>query len=112
MMVGGDSWVIDLDLLVSVRSGPFRLAKHLQVVTPFEDLERAGVVPDWRFWRGAVAVAARRVISRLQEDGLHLDRPREPYQMVPDVVEAADRAAGMTTDPVKPDEVISELVSD
>jgi hypothetical protein len=111
-MIGGDSWVIDLDLLISQRSGPFRLAKHLQVVTPTEDLERLGLTPDWPFWRAAVAVAARTVMSRVQEDRLHLDRPREPFQLVPDVAEAADRAAQMVTDPIRPDEVMTELVSD
>jgi hypothetical protein len=111
-LVGGDSWVIDLDLLMSVRSGPFRLAKRLQVVTPTEDLEAVGVKPDWRFWRAVVAVGARIVISRLQEDRLHLDRPRSPFQLVPDVAEAARRAGQMDDEPIEPDEVMSELVSD
>ncbi len=111
-LVARDSWVIDLDLLASVRSGPFRLAKRLQLVIPVEDLEVASVAPDWRFWRAAVAVAARTVISRLQEDRLHLDRPRAPFQLAPDVAEVAERATEMTTEPIEPDEVVSELVSD
>ncbi len=111
-MVAGESWVIDLDLLSSLRSGPFRLAKRLQLVVPLEDLTDAGIDPDWRFWRATVAVAARTVISRIQDDRLHLDRPRSPLQLVPDVVEAADRARGMGTDPIEPDEVVSELVAD
>jgi len=112
-LVGGDSWVIELDLLMSVRSGPFRLAKRLQVVTPIEDLESVGVQqPDWRFWRAVVAVGARIVISRLQEDRLQLDRPRSPFQLVPDVAEAARRAEQMGDEPIEPDEVVSELVAD
>lgn len=67
---------------------------------------------DWRFWRAAVAVAARTVISRLQDDRLHLDKPRSPLQLAPDVLEVASRATEMTTDPIEPDEVVSELVSD
>ena len=111
-LVARESWVIDLDLLVSVRSGPFRLAKRLQLVVPVEDLELASIVADWRFWRAAVAVAARTVISRLQDDRLHLDKPRSPFQLAPDVREVASRATEMTTDPIEPDEVVSELVSD
>ncbi len=111
-LVARESWVIDLDLLVSLRMAPFRLAKRLQLVVPVDDLELVGVEPDWRFWRAAVAVAARTVISRLQDDRLQLDRPRTPLQLAPDVREVAERATEMTTDPVEPDEVVSELVSD
>ena len=111
-LIGGDAWVIDLDLLVSIRSSPFRLAKRLQVVAPVEDLEQASVRPDWRFWRALVSVAVRTVISRIVDETLHLDRPRDPFQLVPDVVEAKRRVAEMDDQPVAPAELISELTAD
>jgi hypothetical protein len=110
-LVGGDAWVIDLDLLVSVRSSPFRLAKRLQVVAPVEDLEAVDVKADWRFWRALVSVAVRTVIERITSETLHLDRPRQPFQLVPDVAEAARRRAEMTDEPVQPAELVSELTA-
>jgi len=110
-LVGGDAWVIDLDLLVSVRSSPFRLAKRLQVVAPVEDLDAVGVQTDWRFWRALVSVAVRVVIERLTSEQLHLDRPRQPFQLVPDVAEAARRRADETDEPVQPAELVSELTA-
>jgi len=110
-LVGGDAWVIDLDLLVSIRSSPFRLAKHLQVVAPLEDLKAEHVQPDWRFWRALVSVAARIVIERITNEQLHLDRPREPFQLVPDIAEAARRRAEMDDQPVQPAELVSELTA-
>jgi hypothetical protein len=110
-LIGGDAWVIDLDLLVSVRSSPFRLAKHLQVVAPVEDLDAVGIQTDWRFWRALVSVAARTVIERIINETLHLDRPREPFQLVPDVNEAARRRADMTDQPAMPAELVSELTA-
>lgn len=111
-LIGGDAWVIDLDLLVSIRTSPFRLAKRLQVVAPTEDLAEAGVDPDWRFWRALVSVAARTVIDRIISEELHLDRPRDPYQLVPDVAEARRRRADMEDQPVLPAELVSELTAD
>ncbi len=111
-LVAGESWVIDLNLMMSSHSGPFRVAKHLQVVIPVEDMGRVGAPADWQFWRAAVAVAARAVISRLEADELHLDRPRQPFQLVPDVAEAYARVTDMAAAPIEPDELISELVSD
>ncbi len=109
-LVGGDAWVIDLDLLVSVRSSPFRLAKRLQVVAPVEDLDGIPEL-DWRFWRALVSVAARTVIKRITDEQLHLDKPREPFQLVPDVAEAARRRADMDDQPVQPAELVSELTA-
>jgi hypothetical protein len=111
-LLAGESWVIDLSLTMSVRSGPFRAAKPLQVVIPVEDLAEVGVDPDWRFWRAAVAVAAGTVLRRLQEDRLHLDRPRQPFQLVPDLHEAVARAEQYGGEPIEPDELISELAAD
>jgi hypothetical protein len=111
-LVANESWVIDLNLLMGVRSTPFRLVKHLQVVVPLEDLDESGVTVDWPFWRAVVAQVARTVVTRLEDDRLHLDRPREPFQLVPDVTEAAKRATGMATAPIEPDELLSELVAD
>jgi len=110
-LIAGDAWVIDLDLLVSIRSSPFRLAKHLQVVAPVEDLADVQVTIDWRFWRALVSVAARTVIERITSEQLHLDRPREPFQLVPDVAEAARRRAEMTDEPARPAELVSELTA-
>jgi hypothetical protein len=110
-LVGGDAWVIDLDLLVSIRSSPFRLAKRLQVVAPTEDLDAAAVQTDWRFWRALVSVAARTVIDRISNDQLRLERPREPFQLVPDISEAARRRADMDDQPVQPAELVSELTA-
>jgi hypothetical protein len=110
-LVGGDAWVIDLDLLVSIRSSPFRLAKHLQVVAPLEDLKALDAPTDWRFWRALVSVAARIVIDRITNERLHLDRPREPFQLVPDIAEAVRRRAEMDDQPVQPAELVSELTA-
>jgi hypothetical protein len=110
-LIAGDAWVIDLDLLVSIRSSPFRLAKHLQVVAPIEDLTEVQVPVDWRFWRALVSVAARTVIERITSEQLHLDKPRAPFQLVPDVAEAARRRAEMTDEPVQPAELVTELTA-
>jgi hypothetical protein len=109
-LIGGDSWVIDLDLLVSIRSSPFRLAKRLQVVAPLEDLDDVAEL-DWRFWRALVSVAARSVIKSITDEQLHLDRPRQPFQLVPDVSEAVRRRADMDDQPVQPAELVSELTA-
>jgi hypothetical protein len=112
-LVADEAWAIDLDLLLSVRSTPYRLAKRLQVVAPIDDLEREGVTdPDWRFWRALVAVAARTVIDRVISQELHLERPRDAYQLVPDVHEAKMRAASMGDQPAVPAELVSELTAD
>jgi hypothetical protein len=110
-LIAGDAWVIDLDLLVSIRSSPFRLAKHLQVVAPVDELAEIDVTADWRFWRALVSVAARTVIERITSERLHLDRPREPFQLVPDLAEAARRRADMIDQPVQPAELVSELTA-
>jgi hypothetical protein len=110
-LIAGDAWVIDLDLLVSIRSSPFRLAKHLQVVAPVDELSEIDVETDWRFWRAVVSVAARTVIERITSEQLHLDRPRAPFQLVPDLHEAARRRAEMTDEPVQPAELVTELTA-
>ena len=110
-LIAGDAWVIDLDLLVSIRSSPFRLAKRLQVVAPVDELSEVDVEADWRFWRALVSVAARTVIERITSEQLHLDRPRTPFQLVPDLREAARRRADMIDEPAQPAELVTELTA-
>jgi hypothetical protein len=111
-LVGGDTWVIDLDLLISSGGPAFRFAKKLQVVATTDDI---GQLPDssvdWTFWRALVAVAVGIVIRRLSTDDLHLERPRAPLQLAPDVLEAAARAKDMKAEPVLDSEVVSEFAA-
>jgi hypothetical protein len=111
-LVGGDTWVIDLDLLISSGGRVFRFAKKLQVIATSDDLAGlAGPGVDWMFWRALVAVAVGVVIRRLSSDDLDLERPRAPLQLAPDVTEAVARASGMTAEPVLEAEVVSEFAA-
>ncbi|HVN50716.1 MAG TPA: hypothetical protein VMT43_04750, partial [Acidimicrobiales bacterium] len=78
---------------------------------PVVDLVAVGATTDWRFWRALVSVAARTVIERITSEQLHLDRPRDPFQLVPDVAEAARRRAEMTDEPVQPAELMTEVTA-
>jgi hypothetical protein len=109
-LVGGDTWVIDLDLLAAANSTTFRFAKKLQVVATYDDVAALGEArPGWTFWRAMVAVAVGTVIRRLSTDDLHLERPRLPVQIAPDVHEATSRASEMTTEPAAESELVSEF---
>lgn len=111
-LVGGDTWVVDLDLLAARGSTPFRFAKKLQVIATVDDLARLNYPnPDWTFWRALVAVAVGTVIRRLTDDELHLEKPRTPFQIAPDASEAVARATEMTTDPVVAEELITEFAA-
>lgn len=111
-LLGGDTWVVDLDLLISSDGRVFRFAKKLQVIATTDDLdELAEANVDWTFWRALVAVAVGIVIRRLSSDDLHLERPRAPLQLAPDVNEALARAGLMTADPVLDAEVVSEFAA-
>ena len=111
-IVGGDTWVIDLDLLMSGGGSAFRFAKKLQVVTTVDDLAAVGDgEPDWTFWRALVAVAVGVIIRRLDDDELRLEHPRSPLQIAPDVAEAVRRADGMTDQPVEASELVSEFAA-
>lgn len=108
-LVARESWVIDLDLTVSTRGGPFLLAKRLQVVMPLDDLAAAGVTePTWSFWRAAVAVATGLVIRRVADER-YFDHPLQPFQLVPDLVEAAARTAEMDDIAVEEEELVLEF---
>ena len=109
-LVARESWVIDLDLMLSRNSGRYLLAKRLQVVAPLADLAEAGISdPDWSFWRALVAGGAGLVIRRVSRDELHFDRPSQPFQLAPDVSEAARHAAEMDDAEITIDELISEF---
>ena len=111
-VVGGDTWVIDLDLRMSIGSAPFSFAKRLQVVAPMDDLRRHGIAdPGWDIWRAMVQVAVGSVIRRVSTDDLHLERPRTPFQLAPDAAEAAKRASEMSTYPPEAAEVMSEFAN-
>jgi hypothetical protein len=111
-VVGGDTWVIDLDLLRSSGRSPFRFAKKLQVVATTDDVARLGAPsPDWTFWRALVSVAVAAVIRRVDADELQLEHPRTPMQLAPDVVEAQKRSAAMATGPAATSELISEFAA-
>jgi hypothetical protein len=111
-LVGGDTWVIDLDLLISNGGPVFRFAKKLQVIATTDELEQvAGSAVDWTFWRALVAVAVGIVIRRVSTDDLHLERPRAPMQLAPDLAEAAARAGLMADAPVLEAEVVSEFAA-
>ena len=111
-IVGGDTWVIDLDLLMSGGGSAFRFAKKLQVVTTVDDLAVVGdPEPDWMFWRALVAVAVGVIIRRLDDDELRLEHPRSALQIAPDVAEAMRRADGMTDEPVSASELVSEFAA-
>src|SRR3954462_11921483 len=111
-LVGGDTWVVDLDLLMANGGSPFRFAKKLQVVATVEELDGARLTsPDWTFWRALVAVAAGIIIRRIDADELPLQPPRAPLQIAPDVAEASRRADSMADQPVEPSELISEFAT-
>jgi hypothetical protein len=109
-LVGGDTWVVDLDLLMSIGGSPFRFAKRLQVVATDDDLGQAGRdAPDWMLWRALVAVAVGIIIRRVDADELHLERPRVPLQIAPDITEAIARSDAMTPEPAVASELVSEF---
>jgi hypothetical protein len=111
-LIGGDTWVVDLDLLMSAGGRPYRFVKKLQVVATVDDLAATGnEAPDWTFWRALVSVAVGVIIRRLDADELHLEHPRAALQIAPDVVEAASRAASMDDDPIEPSELVSEFAT-
>ncbi|HEY5155823.1 MAG TPA: hypothetical protein VIJ47_13870 [Acidimicrobiales bacterium] len=108
-LVAREAWVIDLDLTVSTKGGPFLLAKRLQVVVPVEDLAAVGVRdPGWAFWRAAVAVASGLVIRRVTDER-YFDHPSQPFQLVPDVAEALRRATEMEDAAVEDEELVLEF---
>ena len=108
-LVAREAWVIDLDLTVSSKGGPFLLAKRLQVVVPVDDLAQQGLrEPGWAFWRAAVAVASGSVIRRVNDER-YFDHPSQPFQLVPDLAEAARRAAEMQDAAVEDEELILEF---
>lgn len=109
-LVAREAMVIDLDLLLSRDGGRYLLAKRLQVVAPLDDLVAAGITdPGWAFWRALVAGAAGLVIRRVSRDELHFDRPTQPFQLAPDVAEAARHAAVMDDGEIAIDELVSEF---
>jgi hypothetical protein len=111
-LVGGDTWVVDLDLLMAVGGSPYRFVKRLQVVATDDDLRQAGnAAPDWMLWRALVAVAVGTIIRRVDADELHLERPRVPLQIAPDVTEAMLRSAAMTPEPALASELVSEFAT-
>ena len=111
-LVAREAWVIDLDLRASKHRAPFLVVKHLQVVADRDEMVALGLVgpgrpePGWDFWRALVAVAAGSVIRRIAEDELHFDRPHQPYQIAPDLAEAARRAREMPDAAVESSELI------
>jgi hypothetical protein len=108
-LVAREAWVIDLDLTVSTKGGPFLLAKRLQVVVPLDELDRQGIgAPGWPFWRAAVAVASGLVIRRVNDER-YFDHPSQPFQLVPDVAEAARRATEMEDQAVEDEELVLEF---
>jgi len=108
-LIAREAWVIDLDLTVSRKGGPFLLAKRLQVVIPLDDLALHNVRdPGWAFWRAAVAVASGLVIRRVHGER-YFDHPSQPFQLVPDVGEAARRAAEMEDAAVEDEELVLEF---
>jgi hypothetical protein len=109
-LVAREAWVIDLDLMVSRDGGRYLLAKRLQVVAPLDDLVAIGVAdPTWGFWRAVVAAAAGMVIRRVGRDELHFDRPSQPFQLAPDLSEAARHARQMLDTEIAVDELVSEF---
>ena len=111
-LVGGDTWVIDLDLLIASDGSNFRFAKKLEVIATTDDLDRLNrPAVDWTFWRALVAVAVGIVIRRISGDDLHLEHPRRPMQLAPDVAETVDRAGQMTAEPVLDAEIVSEFAA-
>jgi hypothetical protein len=108
-LIAREAWVIDLDLTVSSKGGSFLLAKRLQVVIPVDELSRVGVNdPGWAFWRAAVAVASGLVIRRVNDER-YFDHPSQPFQLVPDLAEAAQRAAQMEDAAVEDEELVLEF---
>ncbi len=108
-LVAREAWVIDLDLTVSSKGGPFLLAKRLQVVIPVDELARRGMRdPGWAFWRAAVAVASGLVIRRVNDER-YFDHPSQPFQLVPDLDEASRRAFEMLDVAVEDEELILEF---
>ena len=111
-LIGGDTWVIDLDLLASSTTATYRLAKKLQVIATTEDLAAlGGPAPDWTFWRALVEVASGIIVRRVDADELHLEHPRAALQVAPDLADVLARTGAMLTEPVAESELISEFAT-